>query len=738
MSTVHVQVNLKPNELLQLKHQAGTVLSLLSFWALASLDMQSFGLLLVASLLCLAVLFRPTWLGQIPKTVWRFVGPVLLVLVAVDFLLSLPDLIPPLIRMMIWLLLYRILAPRGQREDMQLILLCLFSVILSGVLTVSLLFAVQILLFTPLAMAQLLLICILDRGEASQKARPEWDGFRWGPLLRRLRAVLDFRVLFFGALLFGFVVLVSSLIFILMPRFNLDQSLPFLQMQTQAMTGFNENVKIGEVSEVVENRSVAVRLDVPSREAVDPDPYWRMLVLDAYTGEGFEMSEALRRQRRQKLVREREGDLAGAEKKGAVWTFYMEGGVSRFLPMPGRYGRMRFQEKQELSTYGATSVYALSRVTQSVFSYQVTDLQFDRRFPIEADTASELAELQLATDSGELAYPETTLQLAVSDADREALAELNDEIRQGRDLNASEFSQALTEYLWERFDYSLRPNGQIRPDSASDDPVVNWLLSGDRGHCELFASAFILLAREAGIPSRMVIGFAGGSWNAVEDYFVMRQSEAHAWVEVFDPETDSWLRVDPTPGGGVSDPNAEAGAGSRRTASDSGWAAWLDSLRIQWYRRIVNFEQEDQEAMASRLKGFFSGVSESFRERSKALGEALRSTVSSFFGRGMLPAVLALVAFASSGYLLWLLRRPVFSWLRRSARPSWRMQAERRKAGHYLRQFAKRGADASDRETLDALRAIRYGPERDVTEVTEVFTRASRLLRRSQGRGERS
>ena len=734
MSTVRGQVNLRLDELLQLKHLAGTLLSLLSFWALASLEMQSGGLLFLASGLCFAVFVKPTLLGRIPRAVWRFVGPALLLVVVADFLLSLPDLVPPLVRMMVWLVLYRNLAPRRQREDMQLILLCLFSVILSGVLTVSLLFALQILLFTPLAMAQLLLVCLLDRGEATQKATPDWKGFRWRPLLRRLRAVLDLRVLFFGTLLFGFVVLVSSLLFILTPRFDLDQSLPFLQMQTEAMAGFNENVKIGDVSGIIQDRSVAARVDVPSREAVDKDPYWRMLVLDKYSGEGFEMSQALRRQSDEALVREREGALKGADREGALWTFYMEGGVSRFLPVPGRYGTMRFQEPQELSIHGATSVHALDQVTQKVFSYQIEDLRFDRRFPVEVDEASELGALAIAADSGELSYPETTLQLPLADADRAALAEINDEIQRGRELSSIDFSQALTEYLWERFDYSLRPNGRISPGGASEDPVVSWLLSGDRGHCELFAGAFILLAREQGIPARMVIGFAGGSWNSVENYFVMRQSEAHAWVEIFDSETSAWVRVDPTPGSGPGNPNAAAGNGRRSsTALDTGWGAWLDSLRIQWYRRIVNFEQEDQVALASTVKDFVSGLSKSFRERSTEWAEAIRSRVQTLFSRGILPPVLGLVAIGSLGYVFWLMRGSIFQWLRRSGDAKRRMQADRRTAGRYLRRFEKRGADASEVPTLAALRAIRYGPQQEAGEVTEVFAAAKRILRRRPG-----
>ena len=68
-------------------------------------------------------------------------------------------------------------------------------------------------------------------------------------------------------------------------------------------------------------------------------------------------------------------------------------------------------------------------------------------------------------------------------------------------------------------------------------------MSKEDGHCELFAGAFTLLARTAGHPTRVVGGFVGGTWN--EDYLIVRNSNAHAWCEIFDG-AESWLRVDPT------------------------------------------------------------------------------------------------------------------------------------------------------------------------------------------------
>ena len=203
------QVRLTLEELHQLKWLGGGILSLLSLWALCSLELDS-GLHLGLGILAVCVaLVRPQWNAALPDVFWRLAGPVILLITLVDFAFNFTNFFPPLMRMVILLLLYRSLAPRTRREDLQLVLLCLFSVVVSGALTVSLLFAVQILLFTPVAMALLFVICILDRG-STRAVQPDWKQFSWGRLMRRVWRVLDLRLLGVGALLFAFVVVAST------------------------------------------------------------------------------------------------------------------------------------------------------------------------------------------------------------------------------------------------------------------------------------------------------------------------------------------------------------------------------------------------------------------------------------------------------------------------------------------------------------------------------------------------
>ena len=81
--------------------------------------------------------------------------------------------------------------------------------------------------------------------------------------------------------------------------------------------------------------------------------------------------------------------------------------------------------------------------------------------------------------------------------------------------------------------------------AAGRDPVDAFLFDYKAGYCQHFSSAFVVLMRNAGIPARVVTGFAGGTRNRIGDYWVLRRMDAHAWAEVWLPQR-GWVRIDPT------------------------------------------------------------------------------------------------------------------------------------------------------------------------------------------------
>ena len=110
--------------------------------------------------------------------------------------------------------------------------------------------------------------------------------------------------------------------------------------------------------------------------------------------------------------------------------------------------------------------------------------------------------------------------------------------------------QALTMFREQPFVYTLRPPRLGR------DSVDDFLFGTQRGFCEHYASSFVFLMRAAGIPSRIVTGYLGGEINPWNDVWVVRQSDAHAWAEVWIAGR-GWIRVDPT--GAVAPERIERG-----------------------------------------------------------------------------------------------------------------------------------------------------------------------------------
>ena len=98
---------------------------------------------------------------------------------------------------------------------------------------------------------------------------------------------------------------------------------------------------------------------------------------------------------------------------------------------------------------------------------------------------------------------------------------------------------ALLHFRQEAFVYTLQP--PLLEENAVDD----FLFETRSGFCEHFASAYVFLMRAAGVPARVVAGYQGGEINPVDGYMTVRQSDAHAWAEIWIAEK-GWIRIDPT------------------------------------------------------------------------------------------------------------------------------------------------------------------------------------------------
>jgi transglutaminase-like putative cysteine protease len=128
--------------------------------------------------------------------------------------------------------------------------------------------------------------------------------------------------------------------------------------------------------------------------------------------------------------------------------------------------------------------------------------------------------------------------------------------------------------------------------------IDDFLFNTRTGFCEHYASAFTFLMRAAGIPARVVVGYQGGYWNNVAHYLLVRQSNAHAWTEVW-LQGRGWVRIDPT---AVVSTIEMADAGGDNGAPIGGsiggwWLPWqnrMDIINRWWSQSIINFDALSQ------------------------------------------------------------------------------------------------------------------------------------------------
>ena len=164
--------------------------------------------------------------------------------------------------------------------------------------------------------------------------------------------------------------------------------------------------------------------------------------------------------------------------------------------------------------------------------------------------------------------------------------------------------------------------------------IREFLFRKRAGYCEHFAAGLSLLLRGAGIPSRVAAGYLGGEWNGVGKYLIVRQSDAHAWVEAW--IDGRWVTLDATPPSGDSSPF------KTRTGTIGLYADWL---RQRWDKYVVNYSMRMQaDAVKEGVRGVRrTGTAFRFRGWDGVAGTARRA-----FGLGAPRRIGALSALPAS------------------------------------------------------------------------------------------
>ncbi|MCC7121340.1 MAG: DUF3488 domain-containing transglutaminase family protein [Gammaproteobacteria bacterium] len=339
------------------------------------------------------------------------------------------------------------------------------------------------------------------------------------------------------------------------------------------VTGLSDHMEIGRIAHLGTSDEVAFRVAFDGARPRARDLYWRGPVLWVTDGRRWDA-----------------GDVARG--KGTV-------------PVVARGPRYRYEillephdERWLLGLDAVTATGERMRVSRALELTSLQRVKQRRRYTLESSTAYSLRDLSAEERTAALqlppaAHPRTR---ALAAAWRAA----------GRD-DRGVVAAALQRFAAAPYGYTLTPP------TLSGDPIDGFLFDTRLGFCEHYAASFVVLLRAAGIPARVVTGYQGGEYNGVSDYMVVRQSDAHAWAEVwFDDE--GWVRADPTAAVapervslGIGE-FSRAGAGIRALEDNDTALALLhnarqlwDAANYQWSQWVLGYSPQRQRELMERL-----------------------------------------------------------------------------------------------------------------------------------------
>lgn len=449
-------------------------------------------------------------------------------------------------------------------------------------------------------------------------------------------------------------------------------------MGNQARVGLPNVLKFGEVGRILQNREAVMRVSLRhalsgDNYAVDQDspPYLRAMCFDSYGPNSRRVW--IERGEWQTMATPRHGDLPSVARLRPLTDFgrdlvHVEFDIrSRFASSMYTLPPVFATNKSQRVTLNHDPVHMLlQKLDESTMMhgkslvYQIGSAGFSsgRQLPVTPARMSFRNRDQ--TDRGherELRY----MKLGFSAFDEVNKYRLRLLERENIDLSQDPFKAARAmedHFVFSgNFTYSL----DLRPPSDPDmDPIEDFVAHQRSGHCQYFASALTAMLRQSGIPSRIVIGYRPKEYNRLGKYFLVRQSDAHAWVEaLFSHEqlegteyqrwlTDAkyyWVRFDPTPSSNGEDVEIVEQSGQAIDFAEKLWKDYVvEGQKLSGENSLYAPVAENSQDAYAELVAKFNRLKSNFEQ----------GQLFSFGGLGMAwPIVIILVTVLGLALALW-------------------------------------------------------------------------------------
>ncbi|MEQ8205827.1 MAG: DUF3488 and transglutaminase-like domain-containing protein [Woeseia sp.] len=322
-------------------------------------------------------------------------------------------------------------------------------------------------------------------------------------------------------------------------------------------TGLSDTMSPGDISSLSLSDALAFRVQFADAVPAPRDRYWRGLVLHRFNGRswtGLEATPDWGARKRIEYIGEPVGYSVTMEPTGQQWVFALD------IPFEVSLERTFMGPQQQMARpQPIDQRVAYTAVSYPRYRIDHTEGRLPRSWYMYLPENSNPRTVQLALD-----------------------------LRAQAGTDQAFIDTVLRRFHEQEYFYTLQPPALGR------DSVDEFLFESRRGFCEHYASAFAVMMRAAGIPSRVVLGYQGGEWNPLGNHLIVRQSDAHAWTEVWLPQR-GWVRVDPT--AAVAPERIESGmSGAMIDGTGASWglnapAVWLHRLTLTW--DVLNAQWND-------------------------------------------------------------------------------------------------------------------------------------------------
>ncbi len=503
-----------------------------------------------------------------PRAVNRFALLYLLFFVLDLLLFSagrtlLDSMLKATVHLVLFTTVIKVFSARTHRDDAYLAMLSFLMILSSAILTVNTTYLAFFVLYTVFVISSL--ICY--------EIKRSMDRSRGSPIVvfsrnpSSLKRALGKTTV---GLTLGMVAL-AALLFFAIPRYR-SGYLMGLGTKPQNITGFSESVDLGDIGRILRSKAVVMRV-LPDG---DPRQFqglkWRGVAFDSFDGTHWyndnTQQTPLPPAAEERFILPPQPGSANRPERLLHYRILLSPISSDVLfaaAVPHEIiGRMRL-----LTVDGTGSLHD----SQHLFS------------PIQYKVWSQVglpSPALLRADRGGFSSSFRNIYLSLPPRLDPRVRKLAEKVT----LNATnpyDRAAAIQGYLRNSFQYTLNP-----PRSQLSDPIPNFLFVSQKGYCEYFASAMAVMLRTLGIPARLVNGFQTGAYNRFGKDFIIRDRDAHSWVEVYFPHY-GWIPFDPTP----PDPNP---------AIASPWTDYIDTMELFWTTWIINYDFSHQLQIAQSME----------------------------------------------------------------------------------------------------------------------------------------